>query len=79
MTGGPGRQLVSYDEKTAPVEVDLTRATGQGTSGEGDEIRGVEDVLGGKAPGPAPCGSPALTQYRHGDSNPGFRRERAAS
>jgi RTX calcium-binding nonapeptide repeat (4 copies) len=48
MTGGPGRQLVSYDEKTAPVEVDLTRATGQGTSGEGDEIRGIEDVFGGK-------------------------------
>lgn len=48
MTGGPGRQLVSYDEKTAPVEVDLTRATGQGTSGEDDEIRGIEDVFGGK-------------------------------
>ena len=48
MTGGPGRQLVSYDERTAPVDVDLRRATGQGTSGEEDEIRGVEDVLGGK-------------------------------
>jgi Ca2+-binding RTX toxin-like protein len=48
MTGGPGRQLVSYDEKTAPVDVDLRRATGQGTSGEEDEIRGIEDVLGGK-------------------------------
>lgn len=48
MTGGPGRQLVSYDEKTAPVDVDLRRATGQGTSGEDDEIRGVEDVFGGQ-------------------------------
>jgi hypothetical protein len=47
ITGGPGRQLVSYDDKTAPVEVDLTRTGAQGTTGENDELDGIEDVLGG--------------------------------
>jgi hypothetical protein len=41
--GGPGRDRVSYAARRAPTRVDLHRRR----SGEGDRLRGIEDVDGG--------------------------------
>jgi hypothetical protein len=47
--GGGGDDVVAYDERHAPVHVDLARGTGGGRH-EHDRLRGVEDVFGGSAP-----------------------------
>lgn len=47
--GGPGTDRVGYEGADSPVDVDLRRGTGNGQTGEGDIIAGVEDVTGGGA------------------------------
>ena len=45
--GGPGSDSVSYSERTTPVNVDLERPGGNGSPGENDTIRGIENVASG--------------------------------
>jgi Ca2+-binding RTX toxin-like protein len=45
--GGAGADVVSYAERLAPVVVDLERGSG-GRPGEGDRLRAVEHVDGGR-------------------------------
>jgi hypothetical protein len=45
--GGPGRDTVSYRQRTAPVRVDLGDDRPEGAHGEGDIVRAVESVDGG--------------------------------
>jgi Ca2+-binding RTX toxin-like protein len=45
--GGPGSDSVSYSERTTPVDVDLERPAGNGSPGENDTIRGIENVASG--------------------------------
>ena len=48
LEGGDGIDRVLYGTRRAPVRVDLAAGTG-GEAGERDAIRGVEEVLGGRA------------------------------
>lgn len=47
LDGGPGSDLASYATRTIPVTVDLLIATGEGSAGERDVLRGIENVAGG--------------------------------
>jgi hypothetical protein len=47
LDGGAGRDTVSYQSRTAPVDVDLAAGAG-GASGERDLLGGVEDAVGGR-------------------------------
>src|SRR4051794_29081360 len=44
--GGAGEDMVVYRGRSAGVSVDLRRQGGQGTPGENDVLRGIEDVEG---------------------------------
>jgi Ca2+-binding RTX toxin-like protein len=43
------RDTVLYDERSAPVHVDLANPGADGEAGEGDRLAGVEKVIGGAA------------------------------
>jgi hypothetical protein len=45
--GDGGRDTVSYENRTQPVQVDLADAAPDGEAGEGDIVRSVEYALGG--------------------------------
>jgi hypothetical protein len=48
MDGGPGYgDMVSYEQRTAPVTVDLSTGAPSGEPGEGDTISGFESAAGG--------------------------------
>jgi hypothetical protein len=47
MDGGPDQDLVSYQQRSAAVTVDLLSATTAGEPGEGDQLRNIEDADGG--------------------------------
>jgi Ca2+-binding RTX toxin-like protein len=57
--GGPGVDGVSYDDRTTPVDVDLERVGGNGSPGENDTIRGIENVRSGSG-----------SDHLRGDSQP---------
>ena len=46
--GGGGVDAVSYRRRTAPVDIDLADAATDGGPGEGDRLRNVESVVGGR-------------------------------
>jgi hypothetical protein len=48
LDGGPGRDTVSYLFRDAAVRVDLADPAPDGAPGEGDVLRGVEDLRGGE-------------------------------
>ncbi len=45
--GGPGADLISYRQRTAPVSVDLADTLPDGGIGEGDILRRIESITGG--------------------------------
>jgi hypothetical protein len=46
--GGPGRDFISYHQRTRPLSITLDNAANDGESGELDNVRSnVEDVMGG--------------------------------
>jgi hypothetical protein len=45
--GGPGADLISYRQRTAPVSVDLADTLPDGGIGEGDMLRRIESITGG--------------------------------
>jgi hemolysin type calcium-binding protein len=47
--GGAGRDLVTYQRRTAPVTVDLGSGGPAGEAGEGDQLRDIENAVGGGA------------------------------
>ena len=47
LDGGPGRDMVSYGARTAPVTVDLADDAPDGERGERDVLSGIESVAGG--------------------------------
>jgi len=50
LDGGSGRDEVSYRRRVAPVAVSIGDSLPDGQSGEGDVLRGFEDVTGGAGP-----------------------------
>jgi hypothetical protein len=58
--GGPGRDTVSYRQRTADVRVDLADGRPEGAHGEGDIVRAVESVDGG-------AGDDRLAGDQHGN------------
>lgn len=49
LDGGDGFDIAGYYDRTTPVDVDLSRTTGQGGAGENDELSGIQGVIGGLA------------------------------
>jgi Ca2+-binding RTX toxin-like protein len=45
--GGPGSDSVDYQDRSAPVRVDLSDANGDGELGEADRLIDIENVYGG--------------------------------
>jgi hypothetical protein len=46
--GGGGHDRVSYEDRRAPVSVNLAVGTGNGERGEGDQLTSIEGVFGGR-------------------------------
>jgi Ca2+-binding RTX toxin-like protein len=66
MDGGAGQDFVSYEQRTAPVTVDLGSGAPAGEPGDGDALRNVEGVYGGSA-GDRLTGSSADNELRGRD------------
>ena len=49
LDGGPGDDTVTYEERRAPVRVDLARPGRAGARRERDSLRSVENLIGGEA------------------------------
>ena len=49
LDGGAGSDTASYAARTVPVRVDLSDAGPDGSKGERDRLRGIEDLTGGAA------------------------------
>jgi hypothetical protein len=50
LAGGFGSDEVSYEDRVRSVSVDLVPGRSSGEPGEGDQLSGIESVVGGQAP-----------------------------